>query len=82
MFCYVDLIDFLSSFAIISLKKRELVVLRYLSSCCQVAIGVLCHFLAVSLVSLHCVFVGFPCKWTTATTIVMVRLNDGFNVKF
>ena len=43
----------LSSFAIISLRKRELVALLKLCSC--VAVGVLCLDLAVPLVGLQCV---------------------------
>ena len=39
---------FLSSFAIISLKKRKLVALVYLCSCCHAAVGVLSIIIAVS----------------------------------
>ena len=33
----------LSSFAIISARKRELVALLLLSSCCHVAVSILCY---------------------------------------
>ena len=46
LFCYVVHIDsVLSSFAIISLGKRELTALLLLSSCCHVALFVLARLL-------------------------------------
>ena len=46
------LLRVLSSFAAILLRKRELVVLHLLSSCCHVAVCVLCLFLVISWVGL------------------------------
>ena len=50
LFCYA-LLDALSSFAIISLGKRESVVLLLLLSWCYVAVIVLCLFLIMPYVS-------------------------------
>ena len=62
LFYYAVLIV-LSSFAIISLRKREreswLLYLK-LSSCCLVSVNVLCLFLMVPWVGLHFVTVTFP----------------------
>ena len=62
LFCCVVL-SVLSSFAIISLRKRELVALPSLCSCYHVAAGFLCHFLTVPCVGLKCVIFGisWPC---------------------
>ena len=57
MFCYV-LLYFLSSFAIILVGKRELVVLLSLSSWCLIIVVWL--FLVVPLVCLQFVIVVFP----------------------
>ena len=50
----------ISSFAIISLGKRELVVLLCLSSWCHMAAVVLCLFLIMLWVGLRSVIVTFP----------------------
>ena len=50
----------LSSFAIIALRKRELVALFYSCSCCCVTISGLGLFLAVPWVGLWSVIVAFP----------------------
>ena len=50
----------LSSFAIISLRKRELVALLYSCSCCRVTISVLSPFYAVPWVGLWSVIAAFP----------------------
>ena len=47
------LLSVLSSFAVILLRKRELVVLYLLSSCCHVAVCVLCLFLVIPWVGLQ-----------------------------
>ena len=60
LFCYMVLI-FLSSFAIISLGKRNRVALMQLFSCCDVTVSVLCLLLAVPLFGLQCVIVAVPC---------------------
>ena len=49
----------LSSFEIISPRKRELVALLYLFPRCHVAVSVLCLFLTVPWVGLQCVSVAF-----------------------
>ena len=73
LFCTVVL-GVLSSFAIISLRKRKLVALPNLSSCCHVAINNMCLLIVVPwylIVSIHdlciltyfgleCVIVAFP----------------------
>ena len=61
MLCNVVLIV-VSSFAIISLMKRELVALLslLLCTCCCVAVIVLCLFLMVLLVGMWYVNVAFP----------------------
>ena len=46
-FVFGPCLSVISSFAIISLRKRELVALHSLSSCCHVAVSVLCLFLLV-----------------------------------
>ena len=50
----------LSSVAIISLRKRELVVLPNLPSYCHVAVSIVCLLLVVPWVGLQCVIVAFP----------------------
>ena len=50
----------LSSFAIILLRKTELVALLKLCPCCRVTVSVLCLFLAVPWVGLWSVIVAFP----------------------
>ena len=59
VFCYAVL-TVLSSFAIILLRKSELVVLLWLSLLCQVDESVLCLFLTVPWVGLRCVIKAFP----------------------
>ena len=52
--------NFLSSFTIILVRKRELVTLLELSSYHRVTVSVLWLFLAVSWVGLQCVIMAFP----------------------
>ena len=59
MFCCA-LFCVLSSFAIISIRKRELVVLLCLFSLCLVIVVVQWLFLTVPWVGLQCVIVVFP----------------------
>ena len=59
LFCYAVRIV-LSSFTIISLRKRELVGLLKLSSCCHVVISILPLFPVVPWVGQQCVIVEFP----------------------
>ena len=59
LFCYA-LLCFHSSFAITLKRNRKLVALLLLSYRCIVTINVLCLFLTVSWVGLHCVIVVFP----------------------
>ena len=59
MFCYAVL-NVLSSFAITSQRKRELVALLYLSSCCHMAVIVLSLFLMALWVDLQGMIVAFP----------------------
>ena len=59
MFCDAVFIV-LSSFEINSLRKRELVALLELCSCCGVAVSVLCLFLTVPWNDLWSVIVAFP----------------------
>ena len=47
-------------FAIILVRKRKLINLLKLSSCCPVAVYVLCLFLAVPWVGMWTVIVAFP----------------------
>ena len=51
--------SFLSSFATISLKKRDLVALFQLSSCFYLTVSVLSHIPDVPWVGLQCVIVVF-----------------------
>ena len=59
LFCYAVLCV-LSCFAIIPLRKRELVALLLLSSDCHVAVSVLCLCLMVPWIGLQCVIVVVP----------------------
>ena len=59
LFCCV-LLCVLSSFAIILMRKRELVALLLLSSRCLVTLSVPWLFLIVPFVGLQCVIVVFP----------------------
>ena len=59
MFCCAVLCV-LSSFAIIPLGERVLVILLLLSSECHVFVVVLCLFLTVPWVGMQCVTVEFP----------------------
>ena len=58
-FCYA-LLSVLSSFAIDLTKKRKLVTLLQLSSCCLVTVSVMWLYLALPGVCLQCVSVVFP----------------------
>ena len=51
---------YFSSFAIISLRKQELVALPLLRSCCHVVVSLLCLFLAAPWVNLWLAIVPFP----------------------
>ena len=57
--CFCILLCVLSSFAIISTRKRELVALLLLSFLCVVTVTVLRLFHTMSWVGLQCVFVVF-----------------------
>ena len=54
------LLSTLSSFVIVSLRKRELAALFKLCFCCHVAVSVLCFFTMVLWVGLWSVIVAFP----------------------
>ena len=56
-FCAVLIV--LSIFTIISLGKRDLVASLKLSSCCHLAVSVLCLFLKIPWVGLQCVVESF-----------------------
>ena len=59
--CNVNVVlSVLSSFAIILLRKREMVARIWLSSCCHLTACVLCLFLLVPWVNLWSVFVVVP----------------------
>ena len=60
LFCNTVL-SVLSSFAIMRPRKRELVALLELCSCCLVTVSVLCLFFAVPWVGLQCVTVALSC---------------------
>ena len=66
----------MSSFAIISPRKRELVALIVLSYCCHVAVTCidLCLFLTMSLVGLQRVILAFP-----RHTHLLLESQDGGN---
>ena len=59
LLCYAVLSVF-SSFAIILMRKRELVALLKLSSCCLVTVCVMWLFLMVSWVGMQCMTVVIP----------------------
>ena len=59
-YCCNSILSFLSSFAIISLRKGELAVLLYICFCFCVAVSALCLFLTVPQVCLQCLIVAFP----------------------
>ena len=59
LFCYAVL-DIISSFAIILMRKREMDALLIVSFRCIVTVGVLSLFLAMLWVCLQCVIVVFP----------------------
>ena len=54
------ILSFISIFAIILTKNRELIAFFQLSSVCLVTVRVMSLFLAVPLVGLQCVIVVFP----------------------
>ena len=56
--CGYEVLSFLSDFAIITLRKRELVALLTSRSWCHVTVSVLC--LLLTWVGLQCVIVAFP----------------------
>ena len=54
------LLSVLSTFVIILLRKRELIAILYLSSCCLMTLSVLWLFCTATWVCLLCVIVVFP----------------------
>ena len=56
--CVASIVCVCNCFVIISLRKKELVALLWLSSCCHVAV-VPCLFLTMPYVGLQYVFVAF-----------------------
>ena len=67
----------ISSFAIISLWKTELIALLLLSSFCHVTVSVLCLFLMVTWVGLQCVIVIVPKHTFTYSIEWKINLRRG-----
>ena len=72
LLCYA-LLSGLSTFSIILTRKRELITLLLLSSCCIVTVSVLWLFLTIPLDGLQCVIVVFPGRTHLLFNIVCAR---------
>ena len=68
-------VNVLSSSEIIFLRKKELIALLQLSSCCRVAVSIVCLFLAVPWVGLWYVLVAFP-----GHTHLLTNIKDPYQI--
>ena len=83
LFCNVVL-SVISSFVIISLRKRAMVALRWLCFCCCVSVCVLCLFLKVPCIGLWSVivtftqvmFISFSSVWLECSLKLKVKHDD------